>query len=157
MDLKHQEFLSQVTIKTQRFFSYSALTFPPQSCSWAGWVGGRGSRWGRGGRGIRPGPPSRTGSQGSPSGKPLVLRFPQDFPLKRSEKCQYLKPILHTTWLNNHALTLKINTPKHYFGEKSSFLHTKNLLWFKENLSQGENLYGWGTITYKTTISKPHV
>jgi hypothetical protein len=33
-------------------------------------------------------------------------------------------PILHTAWLNNHALTLKRNTEKYYFGEKSSFLHT---------------------------------
>jgi hypothetical protein len=41
-----------------------------------------------------------------------------------------VNPILHTTWLNNHALTLKRNTTKYYFGEKSSFLHTflKNLL-----------------------------
>jgi hypothetical protein len=35
-----------------------------------------------------------------------------------------LNPTLHTTWLNNHALTLKRNTAKYYFGEKSSFLHT---------------------------------
>ncbi len=33
-------------------------------------------------------------------------------------------PILHIAWLNNHALTLKSNTAKYYFGEKSSFLHT---------------------------------
>jgi hypothetical protein len=33
-------------------------------------------------------------------------------------------PILHTAWLDNHALTLKSNTAKYYFGEKSSFLHT---------------------------------
>jgi hypothetical protein len=35
-----------------------------------------------------------------------------------------VNPILHTAWLNNHALTLKRNTAKYYFGEKSSFLHT---------------------------------
>jgi hypothetical protein len=35
-----------------------------------------------------------------------------------------VNPILHTAWLNNHALTLKINTAKYYFGDKSSFLHT---------------------------------
>jgi hypothetical protein len=29
-----------------------------------------------------------------------------------------LDPILHTAWLNNHALTLKRNTAKYYFGEK---------------------------------------
>jgi hypothetical protein len=33
-------------------------------------------------------------------------------------------PVLHTAWLNNHALTLKRSTAKYYFGEKSSFLHT---------------------------------
>jgi hypothetical protein len=32
--------------------------------------------------------------------------------------------ILHTAWLNNHALTLKRKTAKNYFGEKSSFLQT---------------------------------
>jgi hypothetical protein len=37
---------------------------------------------------------------------------------------RFLNPILHTSWLNNHALTLKRNTAKYYFGEKSSFLHT---------------------------------
>jgi hypothetical protein len=37
---------------------------------------------------------------------------------------QAFNPILHTAWLNNHALTLKGNTAKYYFGEKSSFLHT---------------------------------
>jgi hypothetical protein len=40
-----------------------------------------------------------------------------------------LSPILHTAWLDNHALTLKRNTAKYYFGEKSSFAyHPKNLL-----------------------------
>ncbi len=33
-------------------------------------------------------------------------------------------PILHTAWLESHALTLKNNTAEYYFGEKSSFLHT---------------------------------
>jgi hypothetical protein len=37
---------------------------------------------------------------------------------------QSINPILHTAWLNNHALTLKRNTAKYYFDEKSSFLHT---------------------------------
>jgi hypothetical protein len=32
--------------------------------------------------------------------------------------------ILHTAWLNNCALTLKSNTTKYYFGEKSGFLQT---------------------------------
>jgi hypothetical protein len=35
-----------------------------------------------------------------------------------------LNPILHTKWLENHALTLKRNTPRYYLAEKSSFLHT---------------------------------
>jgi hypothetical protein len=38
--------------------------------------------------------------------------------------CCLFNPILHTAWLDNHALTLKINTVKYYFGENSSFLHT---------------------------------
>ncbi len=33
-------------------------------------------------------------------------------------------PILHTVWLDNHALTLKSNSAKYYFHEKSRFLHT---------------------------------
>jgi len=36
---------------------------------------------------------------------------------------QKINPILQTNWLNNHALTIKINTSKYYFGEISSFLH----------------------------------
>jgi hypothetical protein len=35
-----------------------------------------------------------------------------------------INPILHTAWLDNHALTLKRNTAVYYFGEKSNFLHT---------------------------------
>jgi hypothetical protein len=34
------------------------------------------------------------------------------------------KPILHTAWLGSHALPLKNNAAKYYFGDKSSFLHT---------------------------------
>jgi hypothetical protein len=34
-------------------------------------------------------------------------------------------PILHIAWLDNYALmTLKGNTAKFYFGDKSSFMHT---------------------------------
>jgi hypothetical protein len=40
------------------------------------------------------------------------------------KKRRGFNPILHTAWLNIHALTLKRNTAKYYFGEKSSFLHT---------------------------------
>jgi hypothetical protein len=36
----------------------------------------------------------------------------------------HLNPILHTTWLDNHALTLKINSAKYHFHEKSRFLLT---------------------------------
>jgi hypothetical protein len=36
----------------------------------------------------------------------------------------FVNPILHTAWLNNYALTLKRNTAKYNFDEKSSFLHT---------------------------------
>jgi hypothetical protein len=35
-----------------------------------------------------------------------------------------INPILHTAWLESHALTLKNNTAKYYFGQKSSFLYT---------------------------------
>ncbi len=33
----------------------------------------------------------------------------------------YLNPILRTTWLKDHAMTLKKNTAKYYFDEKSKF------------------------------------
>jgi hypothetical protein len=33
-------------------------------------------------------------------------------------------PILHTAWLDIHALTLKSNPAKYYIHEKSRFLHT---------------------------------
>jgi hypothetical protein len=38
--------------------------------------------------------------------------------------CSNFNPILHTAWLDNHALTLKINSAKFNFYEKSRFLHT---------------------------------
>jgi hypothetical protein len=37
---------------------------------------------------------------------------------------KHINPILHTAWLDNHALTLKRNSAKYYFHEKSRFLHT---------------------------------
>jgi hypothetical protein len=37
---------------------------------------------------------------------------------------EQFNPILHTLWLESHALTLKNNTARYYFDEKSSFLHT---------------------------------
>ncbi len=39
-------------------------------------------------------------------------------------KIYFFNPILHTVWLDNHALTLKSNSAKYYFHEKSRFLHT---------------------------------
>jgi len=36
----------------------------------------------------------------------------------------FFNPILHTAWLDSHARTLKNNTVKYYFGEKSRFLLT---------------------------------
>jgi hypothetical protein len=33
----------------------------------------------------------------------------------------FINPILHTAWLESHALTLKINTAKYYLGEKPVF------------------------------------
>jgi hypothetical protein len=39
-------------------------------------------------------------------------------------KGRMINPSLHTTWLKNHALTLKKNTAKYYFGEKSRIMHT---------------------------------
>jgi hypothetical protein len=33
-----------------------------------------------------------------------------------------VNPILHTAWLNNHALTLKRNIPTYFFDDKSFFL-----------------------------------
>jgi hypothetical protein len=35
----------------------------------------------------------------------------------------YVNPILHTAWLDSHAQTLKGNSAKYYFYEKSRFLH----------------------------------
>jgi hypothetical protein len=35
--------------------------------------------------------------------------------------CVYNNPLLHIAWLDNHTLTLKRNTAKYYFGEKSIF------------------------------------
>jgi hypothetical protein len=40
--------------------------------------------------------------------------------------------VLHTAWLNNHALTLKSNTAKYYIGEKSVQLIT---------ISNSKNIY----------------
>jgi hypothetical protein len=47
--------------------------------------------------------------------------YPAQAPLSN---INFYNPILHTAWLDNHALPLKRNTAKYYFGEKSSCLHT---------------------------------
>ena len=39
------------------------------------------------------------------------------------EKKSGFNPLLHTAWLDNHALTMKSNTEKYYYGKKSSVLH----------------------------------
>jgi hypothetical protein len=40
------------------------------------------------------------------------------------ENVLQLNLILHTAWLDNHALTLKSDSAKYYLHEKSRFLHT---------------------------------
>jgi hypothetical protein len=58
-------------------------------------------------------------------------------------------PILHTAWLENHALTLKSNSAKYYFYEKSRFFAylPKILLWIKENLSQVQKDFTFSAIS----------
>ncbi len=73
---------------------------PPPA--WPGWA--RGSGW--------PGPTPSCTHIRDPSSR-FNLIHPR-----------YSNPILYTAWLDNHALTLKSDTAKNYFGEKSSFLHT---------------------------------
>jgi hypothetical protein len=56
--------------------------------------------------------------------------------------------ILHTAWLNNHALTLKRNTEKYYFGEKFNFLHTfLNIVLNQGYLSQTHRLFNLNAIS----------
>jgi hypothetical protein len=56
-----------------------------------------------------------SGIQIARSGDPKNIEFNNGIPP------QNINPILHTTWLNNHAPTMKSNTSKYYFGEISSF------------------------------------
>ncbi len=49
---------------------------------------------------------------------------PNNGPIQKFFLQSLSNPILHTAWLESHALTVKNNTAKYYFGEKSSFLHT---------------------------------
>ncbi len=56
--------------------------------------------------------------------------------IKAIEKETSINPILHTAWLDNYALTLKSNSAKYYFHEKSRFFTylPKISLLIKENL-----------------------
>jgi hypothetical protein len=56
-------------------------------------------------------------------------------PLSYTSSYHHLNPILHTAWLDNHALTLKRNTAKYNFFEKSSYLHT-----FVENFCESRKI-----------------
>ncbi len=54
----------------------------------------------------------------------------------------HFNPILHTAWLNNHALTLKRNTAKYYLVKNPVFANLpKILLLIKKNLSQTQRLF----------------
>jgi hypothetical protein len=54
---------------------------------------------------------------------PILSIFVLFMSEKTFEGMTYIKinPILHTAWLNNHAITLKSNTAKYYFGENPVF------------------------------------
>ncbi len=64
---------------------------------------------------------------------------------------QILNLILHTAWLNNHALTLKRNTTKYYFGFFAYL--PKNLLWIKENLCLCQRLFNFNA----TSVLKKYI
>ncbi len=53
-----------------------------------------------------------------------LLTVHKSWSLGHYEVNALFNPILHTAWLDNHALTLKSNAAKYRIGEKSSFLHT---------------------------------
>jgi hypothetical protein len=56
---------------------------------------------------------------------PYALADSGWYPYLFIRRCEfYLNPILHTAWLDNHALTLKSNIANYFLGKKSSFLHT---------------------------------
>jgi hypothetical protein len=63
---------------------------------------------------------------GLPIKKKIKLRVLYIFHLKRlgHDIKIVFNPILHTAWLDNHALTLKRISAKYYFHGKSRFLHT---------------------------------
>ncbi len=64
-------------------------------------------------------------------------------------KCNTVNPILHTVWLENHALSLKCNTAKYYVGGKSEFLayFPKMWSWFNENVSQVQKNFTFKAIS----------
>jgi hypothetical protein len=54
-----------------------------------------------------------------------IISFAIDIKVKHLHITSFaINPILHTAWLDNHALNLKSNSAKYYFYEKSRFLHT---------------------------------
>jgi hypothetical protein len=57
-----------------------------------------------------------------------------------------INPILHTSWLDNHALTEKSNSPK--YGEKIQFFaYLPNiLLGIKENLNQVQKHFTFNAV-----------
>jgi hypothetical protein len=72
--------------------------------------------------------------------------------LGRTVYTKYLfNHILHTAWLDNHALTLKRNSAKYYY---ITFAWLNYHTYLKK---QRGNLYGSGTFTCKTIIPNPRV
>jgi hypothetical protein len=55
--------------------------------------------------------------------KPMPINLPEIVFFGKIS-LRLFNPILHTAWLDNHALTLKSNSAKYYFHEKSRSLHT---------------------------------
>jgi hypothetical protein len=50
-----------------------------------------------------------------------LLTVHKSWSLGHYEVNALFNPILHTAWLDNHALTLKSNNAKYHIGEKSHF------------------------------------
>jgi hypothetical protein len=53
-----------------------------------------------------------------------LLTVHKSWSLGHYEVNALFNPILHTAWLDNHALTFKSNAARYRIGENSSFLHT---------------------------------
>jgi hypothetical protein len=88
---------------------------------------------------------------GGPDDNPISTRFlasVECLKIPAQASGQIFNPILHTAWLNNHALTLKRNTAKYYFGENPVFcIPSQKLLLIKENLSQTQRLFNFNAIS----------